>query len=238
MESYLFQGIVLPERAQLSLEDSLKFSHITSGFDGIAKVRILLNQLAVWIDSDHEWNIFDLRNVVYNLVQNHLNMVGYIKGFAYNLEITRIICRSRKIDHVYGIEVPCIAERGKTLDLGTELKKLRKKTHGPDGVFLTRCFNDLVSAMKYADDTGFYCYRAIESLRHHSAAKNGLSSCPKSKQWEKFREIADCEESLLISIKQVADPLRHGGVSGITSEERSMILIRTWNIVSSYLENA
>jgi len=49
---------------------------------GVAKVSVVLNQVAVWIESDHEVDIFDLRNVVKNLVQSHLDMVGYVKGHA------------------------------------------------------------------------------------------------------------------------------------------------------------
>ena len=53
MEPYFFQGVVLQERVQLSLQLTLGFSHITSGVAGVAKVSIVPNQVAVWIESDH-----------------------------------------------------------------------------------------------------------------------------------------------------------------------------------------
>jgi len=237
MEPYLFQGVVLPERAQLSLQFALGFSHITSGIAGVAKVSVVLNQVAVWIETDHEWDIFDLRNVVKNLVQSHLDMVGYLKGYAYDFEVTRVLNRSRGIDYVFGIDIPCLAERGKSLDLNAELIKLCDKTTGPNGVFLNRCFSDLASAMKHADDTGFYCYRAIESLRHHCAATHSLSSADKSTQWEKFREVANCDEKTLRAIKLAADPLRHGEAAGITSDDRAALFMQTWEVVDGYLKN-
>ena len=52
MEPYLFHGVVLPERAQISLHFELEFSHVASGVRGVAKVSIVLNQVAVWVDSD------------------------------------------------------------------------------------------------------------------------------------------------------------------------------------------
>src|SRR2546428_13699499 len=91
MEPYLFSGAVLPERAQLSLSFSLEFSHVTSGITGVAKVSIVLNQVAVWVESEHDWDILDLRNVVKNIVQTHLAMVGYLKGYAYDFEVTRVL---------------------------------------------------------------------------------------------------------------------------------------------------
>jgi len=237
VEPYLFSGVVLPERAQLSLQFSLGFSHIGTGINGLAKVSIVLNQVVVWVESEHAWDIFDLRNIVKNIVQSHLAMVGYLKGYAYDFEITRVLSQSRDIDYVFGIDVPCLVERGKSIDLDAALTKLGDKTIGPTGVFLHRSFSDLVSAMKHADDTGFYCYRAIESLRHHCAATHGLSAADKSKQWEKFREISGCEEQTLRTIKSAADPLRHGNVSQVSSEDRAELFSITWAVVDGYINS-
>jgi hypothetical protein len=238
MEPYLFTGVVIPERAQLSLQTSLRFSHIASGASGVAKVSIVLNQIAVWVESEPDWDIFDLRNVVTNIVQSQLAMVGYLKGHAYDLEITRVLNQSRGIDYVFGIDIPCLAERCQSLNVQDDLTKLREKMVVQNGILLNRCFTDLISAMKHADDTGFYCYRAIESLRHHCAAVHGLSVSDKSIQWAKFREISGCTEQLLRTIKASADPLRHGEVSGVTSEDRAKLFTSTWDVVNGYLNGA
>lgn len=237
MEPYLFHGIVLPERAQLSLQFALEFTHVASGSIGVAKVSIILNQVAVWVESEHDWDIFDLRNVVKNILQSHLAMVGYLKGYAYDFEATRVLNQSRGIDYVFGIDIPCLAERGKSVELQEALPKLRGKTIGPNGVFLNRCFSDLASSMKHADDTGFYCYRALESLRHHCAAAHGLSKAEKSQQWKRFREVAGCDEQTLRSIKAAADPLRHGEAHGVDSDGRAELFASTWDVVDKYLDN-
>ena len=238
MQPYIFQGIVLPERAQLSLQFSLGFEHLSSGMEATARVSIILNQVIVWIDTDHDWNVFDLRNVVANIVQGHLQMVGYLKGFAYDFELTRVINQDTATDYVFGIDIPCLAERGKNVDLTEALTKLREKTIGKNGIYLNRCFSDLASAMKHADDTGFYCYRAIEALRHHCAAANSLADASKAAQWQKFREVAGCEEDTLREIKAAADPLRHGQVVGSTSADRERLFTITWNTVDGYLVGA
>lgn len=237
MEPYLFHGVVLPERAQLSLQFTVRFSHIASGVDGLAKVSIILNQVAVHVASEHNWDIFDLRNVVKNIVQNQLAMMGYLMGYAYDFEVTRVLNQSREIDYVFGIDIPCLVERSKVTDLQDALAKLRDKTIGVNGVFLNRCFADLVSSMKHADDTGFYCYRAIESLRHHCAAVHGLIGADKSKQWEKFREVSLCTEETIRAIKVSADPLRHGEASGVNAEDRTRLFTSTWDIVDGYLKS-
>ena len=237
MEPYLFQGVVLPERAQLSLQFALSFSHVSSGVTGLAKVSIVLNQVAVWVESEHNWDVYDLRNVVKNIVQNHLAMLGYLKGYAYDFEVTRVLNQSRGIDYVFGIDIPCLTKRGESIDLQAELEKLRDKTTGENGLFLHRCFSDLASSMKHADDTGFYCYRAIESLRHHCAAVHGLSAAEKSKQWEKFREVSGSDEQNIRFVKAAADPLRHGQPVGTDADSRAKLFITTWDIVDAYLKS-
>jgi hypothetical protein len=93
MEPYLLQGLVLPERAQLSLQFAVEFSHVASGVTGVARISLVLNQIAVWIESEHDWDIFDLRNVVKNILQTQLAMVGYLTGYAYDVELTRVLNR-------------------------------------------------------------------------------------------------------------------------------------------------
>jgi hypothetical protein len=235
MQSYLFCGVILPERAQLSQQFELKFSHIASSTVGKARVSILLNQVAVWIETENEWDVFDLRNVVRSLIQNHLSMVGYLKGYAYDLEITRVLNRAHNVDYVFGIDIPCLAGRVSDDDLPIALEKLQKKVIGEDGIFITRCLSDLISAMKHADDTGFYCYRALESLRHHCAIRYGMAGEKDASQWEKFREIAQAGFDTLMEIKAAADPLRHGKLLAVSSDERAKLLSTTWTIVDSYL---
>ena len=238
MQPYLFQGIVLPERAQLSLQFAVGFEHLSSGIKATARVSILLNQVVVWIETDHDWDIFDLRNLVSNIVQGNLQMIGYLKGYAYDFELTRVLNQERATDYVFGIDIPCLAERGKDVDLSDALAKLREKTTGKNGIYLNRCFSDLASAMKHADDTGFYCYRAIEALRHHCAAVHSLAEESKATQWQKFREVARCEEQTLREIKAAADPLRHGDVASSTSADRERLFTITWNTVDRYLVEA
>jgi len=235
LEPYLFIGAVLPERTLVSFDYVVKFSHLTTNATGVATISIVLSKIAVWVESEYQWDIFDLRNLVKNLVQSQLNMLGFLKGYSYDIEITRVINRQREINYVYGIEIPCLEERGKSINLNDEMEKLRDRHHGPNGILVTRCLNDLSSAMKHADDTGFYCYRAIESLRHHCATVSGLTSADKKIQWMKFREVAECDEETLRFIKTAADPLRHGTVSAITSDERAELFMKTWDIVGSYL---
>lgn len=92
-------------------------------------------------------------------------------------------------------------------------------------------------AMKTPDDTGFYCYRAIESLRQYCIVKFQLDPKKKPDQWKKFKGIAGCDEAILNKIKMAADEVRHGGVLPVTSQDRELLFISTWDVVEAYLTN-
>ena len=241
MEPYLFEGVVYPERAGITLQlPPLGFKHVASGKEAVAYVSIVLNQIAVWVESATEWEILDLRNVVKGLLQNELAIVGYLKGYAYDLDIRRVMNRALGIDQVFGIDIPCIAERKKGINLAEEVEKIRAKTGGDAGMYLHRCFADLISAMKTPDDTGFYCYRAIEALREYSIVRHKLDPDPKKRaeQWSKVREIVGCDEKTLLEIKAAADPIRHGAIVPITDADRQALFTKTWDIVDAFIKNA
>jgi hypothetical protein len=81
METYLFEGVVHPERAQITLQlPPVGFQHVTSGTQAVAHVSIILNQIALWVESATEWDIFDLRNVANSILQNARAYEGF--GFA------------------------------------------------------------------------------------------------------------------------------------------------------------
>ena len=235
MSTYLFQGLVHPERAQISLQCSFEFTHFTTSEQATARISIVLNQVAVWVDTNIVWDIHDLRNVVKAMVSHELEVVGFIKGLAYDVEIRRVLNPEHEVDYVFGVEIPCIADRNKGIDLSARASEIRSKTNGDEGVFLHRCFADLVSAMKNADDTGFYCYRAVESLRQHCIVKFDLDPAKKDEQWAKVRKLSGCTEEVLREIKTAADAARHGEVVKITSEQRQRLFLITWDVVDGYL---
>lgn len=236
MDAYLFSGVVLPERAQLMLNNEHRFTHLGLGVSGSLKISIIYNQVAVWVTSEeHDWDIFDLRNMVKTSVQNQIALAGYLLGYAYDLEITRVLHLTKQIDYVFGIDIPSLASRNNGADIQALFTNLHRKTVGINGVFLHRCFTDLSFAMRHSDDTGFYCYRAIESLFHHCAAVHNLGGSSKTVRWVKFRELACCDEETLYFIKGAADPLRHGNVVDASYIDRDLLFTATWNVVDGYL---
>jgi len=196
-----------------------------------------MNDLSVWVETPDQWDIFDLRNVVRYLTQTDLALVGFLVGCAYTVEIVRVECEALKIDVVYGVDIPCIANRERDLTFQVAIAQLKQLCVGKSGVYVQRCMNDLLLAMQQPEDTAFFCYRALESLKTH--AMEGRPEPPKnaSIQWNYFRNAAGCTRAEIDSIKREADPLRHSANLLVKREDREMILTQTWNIVEGYIRS-
>lgn len=235
VEPYLLYGVILPERAVLTMNFSLYAKHGYSGIDIRMEVSIVLNQLLIWIFTDSDWDLYDLRNVVSNVVRDHLGIVGYLMGYAYDFDMRRVVHRTKGIDLVYGIDVAVITNRLKRPSAEDIADKLAELSKGTAGNFIRRCFSDLISAIRYDIDTAFYCYRAVESLRHHNSFLLGLSNADKSSQWGSFRSAAKSSEKDLRFLKDLADPLRHGEVDPKRLEDREHTLALTWEVVDNYI---
>jgi hypothetical protein len=236
MEPYIFHGLVLPDHVKLSVWDYFEFTHPSSGAVGRAKMSIVDNKIEVSVESDHPWKIYDLRNVAKYIVQSHLAMYSYLTGNVHEFSLTRVVSPSRGIDHLFEIDIPCIAELRKSVDVQEGMRKIKEKYATPGSMLLNRCFKDLASALNDADDTAFYCYRAIESLRLHCGVVHGIPETNKKAQWAKFHELAGCSEASVRVLEEAATPLRHGGVTGITDEEGALLYVNTWAIVDGYLK--
>lgn len=104
-------------------------------------------------------------------------------------------------------------------------------------MYLHRCLRDLVTAMKDPNDVGFYCYRAIESLRHHCIATQGIASGNKQEQWNRVRAIAKCDEAATRTLEKAAQASRHGEVVAASEEEIVALLKTAWDIVDAYIDN-
>ena len=214
----------------------MDFFHPTTGNRSRIKLNIVLNQITVLVYSDVDWDIFDLRNIVKQLVIDYLSIIGYIKGYAYDVEIRQILNPAKEIDYVYGIDIRCISDRNQDKDLNSEVAKILPHWIGENGIFVRRCINDLIMAMKHPDDTAFYCYRALESLRHYCRVSFEIEI--ESDQWKKLSEITNTQKADIEFIREKAFPIRHGDVVGITSGEREEMFLKVWDIVDNFINSA
>jgi hypothetical protein len=235
MSTYIFSGLILPERAQLSIGPSTyAFTYPPDGTRHNAQVSIVLNQATVYVDTDKDWSVHDLKNIVVQIVRDLTNIIGYIRGYGYDVEIRQVRNRDRNIDYVFGIEIPCIAKRNEGLVLKDEFLRILSLIQGNHGRYISRALDDFSQAMKNPGDTPFYCFRALETLKQLCGYRYKIEG--DINQWKKLTEITGYSKEDIEHIKEPAFEARHGLRKPITDDDRAGIFLKTWNIINMFIK--
>jgi hypothetical protein len=235
MKKFFLSGVVHPERAMLSVSN---VEHGFQGLDGKKRGRIKFNIYNNQVSAFVEWendaeDIHTLRNIARASVEVITNLMGFLKGYAYDVEITKIFDSDLGLSFVFGIEIPALEERNKKRDF-SKVGDAYLLCFDEEGLFLRRCLGDLSMAIKNADDTPFYCFRALESLKQYFGFANGLEK--DREQWEAMAKVIGVKQEVVEPIRELAFPARHGVPKPITDEERKQIFLVTWDIVERFID--
>ena len=163
-----------------------------------------------------------------------LDVAGYFYGYGYDAEIVQMIRPDTPQKHVFGINVPAL--EGIVTEAGIQVGHIFSALGKPQGDYLRLALADLREAIKSPKDTGFFCYRAIESLKNCCAKRSNVANV--NDGWEFFRRTYDFDKNEIMSIKAFADDVRHGNysnVNGITDKDRADTFRKTWKMVNTYI---
>lgn len=234
MQSYFIQGAISPERAPVDLNWSFKSKHVASGILCSFDVAIVCNQVAVWLEADGELSILDLKNLINYAVNNQLSALCFLVGGVYDFQLTRVVNRGLGLDYVFGVDNAVVWGWHAAENFHQNLQKIRDLQVGEHGLLIHRCLSDLTSAMRYREDAAFYCYRAIESLKHHYCSVSAVHSENESVRWKEFRDGCGFDVDQLVWLAALAKDVRHGKSSSINSDQCGDLLRTTWTIIDSY----
>lgn len=79
--------------------------------------------------------------------------------------------------------------------------------------------SDAQRAIESPDDTAFYCYRAIESLRLLFLDGDDDSGSARAESWRRLRTELDLSREELDAVKGHADQRRHGGHHALAEQD-------------------
>lgn len=91
-------------------------------------------------------------------------------------------------------------------------------------VYLRSSHSDLNSAIMSPNDTGFYCYRAIESLMQEFKTES-------RKAWPRFRDALQVTQAWIKPLTDNSTSNRHGELKGLSGQERVFLMQRSWTLV-------
>ena len=244
--TYTFSGLVHPERADVNI---VLPEQIITSLDGSFSGRVALNiqrsQIGVVVRMDNPVeDIKTLKNGVRDFVKSAVDLLGYFMGCGYDVEIIQVVDDKTLRQTVFGVDVPILSAYREKLNESGENKFLEffQMAATAEGMFLRRAINDLSSAIKSPVDTGFYCYRAIETIKQYFATT--IDSKSDNAIWSEMRSDLDIERSRIDFIKEFADATRHGDYRDLsepklnpTSDDRDEMFKIAWDIVFRFMEH-
>ena len=231
MPRTFFSGVVLPERAPLSVSNvHSQIVGPTGAVYASLSLNIWQSQITVTVESE-EPNIFTLRNLVRSETEFVTSVAGFLMGFGYDIEITKAFDENLASTRVFGIDIPALTERATGRNIGALVNAIFPLCFGEEAIFLRRCLADLSFAIKRLDDTAFYCFRALESLRQSFG-----SNLSESEQWKAMAQAVGSSKEDMEPLRVHAFPARHGIPKPLSDEERKDLFLYTWSIVEKYID--
>lgn len=226
-----FSGVVLPERAPISISNVQSQIVDNSGkpYASIT-LNVWLNQITAAVESD-ETSIHALRNFVKREAECVTDLAGFLLGFGYDTEITKTFSQDLSATHVFGIDVPVLTQRAQGRDLTTLVNAIFPLCFGVEAIYLRRCLTDLSFSLKRLDDTAFYCFRALESLRQSFGPE-----LPEVEQWRAMSAAVRSTKDEIEPLRRHALPARHGLPPPLSDTERQQLFLFTWEIVERYID--
>ena len=227
MNNYIFSGKVLPERANVSITPlEIKTGVIDSGISDTAIISIAVSQVSVIFNTNSDSDLMTLKNTVESLVRNLVDVYGYLSGRGYDIEITSVVDPEGK-HTVFGVGILELekSQRDRPLSFQQLVTVMGKSYH------LHLALGDLREAIRSPLDTGFFCFRAIESIRQHFKIKEKTTD---KLSWKILNKSLVIDRSWTDQVKKFADPVRHGDAINISGEDRILIMQHTWKVIDRF----
>jgi hypothetical protein len=234
MDTYTFFGTIRPEYT-VPFDLSIKFPliEITSQDSGVScKATGSIAGAHVVVEAknvDENVELGELKNLILeSMVRPIVDALNYIWGHGYDVEINSAMRLGSRNTTYFGVGIPELfgAQSERPLPI-EEISKLIYQSQP-----LCFAFGNLREAIRMADDTGFFCYRAIESVRQ-SFRKGEDGNNPKQ-SWERLRESLNIDESWIRVLTCFSDEQRHGNTIYMSGAQRLSALQHAWKVVDRF----
>lgn len=232
--TYTFFGKVIPERVKLTIiHEPLKIKFAESGTEGEARVYIQLSQIVARLTCSTEIDTWTLKTIMEDCIRLQVDILSYLYGCSFNVEITSMIDSQGNIPVVYGVSL-------NNEDNVEVYKNQRPKSFSDifqlysdkKSEYLRRCLASFREGLGSVKDSAQYCYRAIESLKHFF-----IDECNANQKtaWGILRQELNVNEEDIRFIDKYATPQRHGETMFISHSVFMKIIEITWDVIDKFV---
>lgn len=211
-DAHLVIGRVIPERKRFGHEGLRLYAKDPErGIDVCLIFAVIDNQLTARIigEIDHLSN-FTLNSMVRQAEQTLLNAHAFLHGEVFEVDIVGIASDVRNrsdgsltFDYQDNVDEVINARRPRV-----SIQNIWNLLQSGVSLYVQRALNDLRMALKYHHDGPFYCYKAVETIRHDIGRRYGLTE--KKEQWDRTWEVLGRSRADIDIFTELARALRHG----------------------------
>jgi hypothetical protein len=234
MSNWTFVGRILPERVPLKVAIPLSTGNEVEGLDIAYDCHIGIADSQVYADitvTRGNANLNTLKNLVEGNIRSITDLIGYLHGISFDVDIISAISRDTDERCVFGIAIPVLAQRRRPEDLGKiDADLLLALGPIPHARMVLADFRE---AMRTPIGTGFFCYRAVEAMMQSMKSNDREED---SQAWKRMRENLRIDRSAIDRLKSHADFPRHGRLSAISDEQRAEVFTIADECIRRYLE--
>ena len=236
-DSHLVIGRVIPERKRFQHDGLRLFVRDPEiGVDACLIFGVIDNQLAARIIGNvGDLSNFTLNSIVRQAEQSLLNAYAFVHGEMFEVDIVGIA--KEVMDREDGSLEFHYLDNTDDVVQGREprvsLEDIWELCQSDVGLYIRSALNDLRMALRNHTDGLFYCYRAMETIRHDIGRRYQLED--KNQQWERTRAILAVSREDIDIVKVHADALRHGEPMRYTGAQWRQAISITWNFVEAYM---
>lgn len=239
MSNYVFTGKLIPELGNIrfNIFIPLHMHAVDAGLQFNIIISIFNSQISATVkDVNGSFDLQFLRNYVRDVIRVFVDTLNYIYGCGYDIQITTVIDVNTGQQTVFGAGIPELFEAQSERPLAIE-KVCSLAQNSP---LLCRALANLREAIRQPNDTGFFCYRAVESIRQYFyEPQNGKKDKP---SWERLRSSLRVDKSWIDALTEFheANNQRHGKTPYMSGEKRVSAMQYAWKVVDRfciYLDN-
>lgn len=227
---YIFAGRTTPDGVAVKFDVSDPPLKLTvSGVDGqTCQVSLLLSggiYIALAVEAQAAINdITTFRNQMTTICDSIYHAASFLNGRHLSVELTSLTEVETHRFWTFSDEVPDLQstrhERPVAIE---ELTKL-----AITNAYLRISLSDLSHAIASPNDTGFYCYRAVEALMEEFKLPDESDS---GRAWKRLRDALQVTQSWIGPLTNASRANRHGELQGLSGQERVFLMQRSWTLV-------
>jgi len=190
------------------------------------------SQVTVFLDIPTVDGLISAQIVAEDSANILVGALGLSLGCGYSVEMIQVT-EENGVPHVFGVR-PMGGTPIRTLGFSPHVEFFNKayRLSGRD-VFFRLAVRDYMRAIRDVTNCASYCYRAVEGLKSSFSLKSGGDG------WQEMHlALKTKREEITTTIKNFADPVRHGNWASVPATNASQcweMLLLTRDILEKYL---